>query len=465
MSNDVTLYGDNLRQGIMITIGDTPLQNVTWINANIVQAVVPGTLPVGTYDVVARNPWASAPATLANVYSVQDPLQDDFFANSSDLWTSPPSILQGDQVLLGLNVHRQGGKQTKQVQVSFYLGDPAHGGQILTTTTTAPMLPGSEVVDSVAFNWNTTGVSSTADIYAVIDPNDLISETSKLNNTVNRAITILPPKLDTIPPTLSSLTINGGAATTDDPQVTIAMVASDIGGSGLHSMYLVDRVYNSSSGGWVAVYNTGWIPYQSTSVMTLTQRGGTHYIQAWVADGQGNISTDVVMQRIDYIPFTDTVRAGQLQVYQVAFSANQAVDISLLTLSGDADLYVWSPDATHSWSSLNSGLTTDVGSFNTGAQAGTYLIEVYGYLDSEYMLDISAPGLSVNGGARSHTQIKSPNAKTPLTGPAIMPDSTPVTNIAVPNAPVVYRAFIPFVSLQPAPVYNFKTYIPFVKVK
>jgi hypothetical protein len=323
MPNDITVYGDHMQPGIMLTIGNASLQNVTWINSEIVQAVVPGTLPVGTYDVVARNPWSSVPGTLVNAYSVQDPLQDDFFAEVSDLWTSPVSIRQGDQVVLGLNVHRLGGKQTKQVQVGFYLGDPALGGQVLGIATSAPMPPGAHVVEPVTISWDISGISSPATVFAVIDPAGLLTETSKLNNKVDRAIMILPPKRDDIPPTLSSLSINGGAQTTNAPQVTVTLVASDIGGSGLYSMYLVDRMYNSASAGWVPINNTGWVPYQSTSMMTLTQRGGVHYIQAWVADGMGNISNDAVMQRIDYIPDLDTVRAGQVHLYQVAFGANQ----------------------------------------------------------------------------------------------------------------------------------------------
>ncbi|MEZ4726333.1 MAG: hypothetical protein R3E79_04275 [Caldilineaceae bacterium] len=37
-----------------------------------------------------------------------DPVGDDFSAGAEDLWTTPPTIRQGDTVQLGLNVHRQG---------------------------------------------------------------------------------------------------------------------------------------------------------------------------------------------------------------------------------------------------------------------------------------------------------------------------------------------------------------------
>ncbi len=95
------------------------------------------------------------------------------------------------------------------------------------------------------------------------------------------------------------------------------------------------------------------------------------------------------MRRINYMPAASMLRAGQVQPYQISFGAHQRITVTLQTLSGDADLYVWSPDASQAWYSLNDGTSLDQVSFDTGQQPGTYVIEVYGYLDSEYTLILS----------------------------------------------------------------------------
>ena len=128
---------------------------------------------------------------------------------------------------------------------------------------------------------------------------------------------------------------------------------------------------------WVAMQNTGWIPFQNPFAWTLTSRGGVRYIQAWVSDGAGNISEVTVKTRIDYNPPSDRVLAGQVRVYRRTVTAGQRVNVTLETLTGDADLYVWRPDGNQSWVSNQEGAATDTVSF-TAPQSGDYQLEVFG---------------------------------------------------------------------------------------
>jgi hypothetical protein len=196
-------------------------------------------------------------------------------------------------------------------------------------------------------------------------------------------------------------------------------------------MYLVEREFNSSARQWVAVQRIGWIPFQSPYQMTLTGRGGTRYIQVWVADNAGNISVDTYKARIDYSPPSDTVRAGQVRVYRRNVTAGQSLQVTLETLSGDADLYVWRPDGNQSWVSNNSGTANDIVSF-TAPQTGVYQIEVYGYQESQYRLTIvgGMAGMPVKTVTHINTD------KPPRGQPVIAPTNEPAGNSAVPPSPI-----------------------------
>jgi len=430
--NEIALYGFNLQPGIVLTIGDLVLTDTARINSTQVQAVAPAGMAAGTYDVTARNPSSPATATLAGAYSVLDPVGDDFSAGAEDLWTTPLTIRQGDTVLLGLNVHRQGGKTTRQVQVAFYRQFDNGAREEIGRVTTAPMVPGPQVVEPVFIEWDTTGLPAAVAVVAVIDPENSEAETTKGNNTVSRHFTLLPPAADSEPPTITALQANGGAAQTTAATIEIAIEAND--SSGVVSMYLVEREFNSAARQWVAVQNTGWIPFQTPFPWTLTSRGGVRYIQAWVSDGAGNISEVTVKTRIDYNPPSDRVLAGQVRLYRRAVTAGQQVNVTLETLSGDADLYVWRPDGNQSFVSNLEGTAVDAVSF-TAPQSGDYQIEVFGYQTSNYRLTVVVDGAnqSRNGDV---TVDNLAAAKEPRTQPIIAPSNEPAGNAAVPVAPM-----------------------------
>jgi len=460
MPNDVTIFGRDMQPGIQISIGNTLLQNITWLNPMIVQAVAPSGLSAGTHDVTARNPSTNEPSILSNAYSVIDPHSNDFFAGPDDLWMWPFTIHEGDTAQLGLVVHRDSDttSTSQQAQVSFYAGDPDNGGTLLHTATTPPIPPGMGNLDIASFDWNTTGYSLTVNIYAVIVPDGLPTESNKLNNKVMRAITILPNLRDNLPPRVVSMTLNGGAKVTYSPLITLTLIATDTGGSGVQNMYMVDRMYNAAAHQWVAVQSSGWIPYQETFTMTLINRGGVHYVQAWVADGQGNISLNFAMRRIDYIREGEHIRAGDIHLYQRELAQGERFTVHLDSLSGDADLYVWGP-AGFSRASLNSDQIDEVTFI--APESGAYSIEVYGYLDSVYNLEMSSGDTAGMQIAIAGAPTKPSLDKTPRTAPVTAPESTPINEVAVPSAPAVFKAFIPVAQLPAAPSV-FKTFLPFV---
>ncbi|MBI5694879.1 MAG: hypothetical protein HZC51_03925 [Nitrospirae bacterium] len=85
--------------------------------------------------------------------------------------------------------------------------------------------------------------------------------------------------LDTIPPVIGSVSVDGGAASTKDADVALQVSATDAG-SGLGSMR-----FSNDGETW-----TDWIPYAATAAWTLAPGDGDKTVYAKVMDKAGNIS-------------------------------------------------------------------------------------------------------------------------------------------------------------------------------
>lgn len=421
--NEIMIYGSNFQDGLVIRIGTQVLTEIIWRNSHHVQGVVPAGLIAGTYDVVVSNPDSSTPAILAYGYSVLDPTGDDFSISSEDLWTAPPTIHQGETVMLGANVHRKGGKAPKEVTVAFYrlLADGAR--QLLGQQRTVPMLPGPEVVESIFIEWDTSDLPEVVEVMATIDPDNNETETTKNNNETSRTFRVLSLTDDLESPLITRLQANNGAPQTDTAAISVTIEANDVGNSGVATMYLIEREFNSSARQWVAVQNTGWIPFQNTYSLMLTQRGGIRYIQAFVSDSAGNISETMVKTRINYNPPSDRVLAGQVRLYRYTLTAGQHLQVRLETINGDADLYIWQPDGNRSWVSNAEATSLDSVSL-VAPQSGNYQVEIFGYQTSNYRLTVAIDELIP---AHSRATVgRAAVIKQPRHQPIIAPNNEPM---------------------------------------
>ena len=445
--NQITLYGFNFQNGLSVILGSQPLTDVVWVNSTQVRAVIPAGLLAGTYDLSVRNPGMAEPSTLRDAYSVLTIAGDDFATSTEDLWTDPPTVYQNETVKLGLNVYRRGGKSTRQIAVAFYRQDPSGARQLIGRQQSAPIPPGPLTVEPVFIAWDTTGLAGAVQIVAVIENGD--PETTTGNNQVSRYLTLLSPDVttDRTPPVVSQLLINNGAPQTTAVEVEVRMDASDQPSGPVALMYLVEREFNAAARQWVAVQQRGWVPYRPLVAWTLTGRGGVRFIQAWVSDPAGNISEATIKTRIDYVPPTDSVRASEVRLYRRYITAGQQVSINLQTRSGDADLYVWSPDGNNSVVSNLEATALDTVNF-IAAQTGDYQIEVYGYLASTYSMSVVVN----TANRRGHVETVGSHALAPTkevrNRPIIAPDNEPVVRSAVPTAPLM-RFFLAYLPLVP----------------
>ncbi len=217
-----------------------------------------------------------------------------------------------------------------------------------------------------------------------------------------------PPPIDSTPPS-GSLVINADADSTSSPNVTLDVLADDNpGGLGVKWMYFREWKYDPVVVQWVTVRSSGWLPYSETSgtPWALVSGTGMKYVGAWFADGANNVSNPVVLDSINLIEPGDTISAAQVTQYRQTFTPGQQVTVTLVVTGGDADLYIWRPGsiaAPDYWSN-RSGTATEQLVFT--AIEGEYVIEVHGYLSSQYQLDIAtsdAGGVKkVEKSARTH---------------------------------------------------------------
>jgi PKD repeat protein len=205
-----------------------------------------------------------------------------------------------------------------------------------------------------------------------------------------------PPPIDSMPPS-GSVIINAGAEATEVPTVTLDVLAADNpGGLGVKWMYFREWKYDPVIVQWVTVRSSGWLPYSETSSTPwlLASGTGVKYVGAWFADGANNISNPVVLDSLNLIEPGDTIGQAQVTQYRRTFAAGQVVTVTLTVNNGDADVYIWRPGslATPDYVSNRPGTATEQLVFT--AVEGEYLIEVHGYLSSQFTLDISTGGVA-----------------------------------------------------------------------
>jgi hypothetical protein len=122
------------------------------------------------------------------------------------------------------------------------------------------------------------------------------------------------PAVDTVAPanTTGANFINGGAASTSSPAVTLAIAGTDA--VGVTGYYASESAATPSAGaaGWVAVTST--TSYAATVPLTLSAGDGTKTVYVWLKDAVGNVSA-AVSDTISFdatAPIISAVTAGSL---------------------------------------------------------------------------------------------------------------------------------------------------------
>jgi uncharacterized repeat protein (TIGR01451 family) len=249
-----------------------------------------------------------------------------------------------------------------------------------------------------------------------------------------------PVAADDVQPMIQDLTI-GMTDVISDPEVTIYLTATD--NIAVEWMYLKEwELQDFPEPKWVEVKATGWIPYQEEISMTLNPTSTTHFVGAWVADGNMNRSHNGRLG-LDYVSLIlpkTTIEAGGMDPYLVHYEAGEQVEAVLTSNDGDVDLYVWfdknhgEPDVI----SVGEGIGQEKVSF-TAPVSGNYLFVVQGITDATYDLEIqpgggpSAWSSVVDEGIQKDTLHEDPimtfSGVSPLAVPSMAPSGPYILNL------------------------------------
>ena len=444
------IYGSNFAPGLTARLGTTPLEGLYFINSTHIRAVAPLNMTPGVYTLTVANPNGQS-AQLSNAYTVLASIHD-LYPRSGSFWLDPVTLRQGNPVTptLGIVVNRLGGTAgLPNVPVDFYYQTSGGNSVYIGRANTPALAPDSQAA-TAPLAWANLPAAGTYTLRAVIDPANTIPETVETNNVLTRTVTILPPLPDTIPPVVQSFRINSGEQQTAQQQVAFNLTAQDNpGGSGIAHVLYIEYIYIYSRGDWVPVASSGWLPYAeaaSNYPWQLSPAPGIHYIRAWAADAAGNISLYWRAGFINLVPVPTTpptaapIARGQIHTYRFYFQTGQGLALTLNSVSGDADVYVFGPDDGLIAYSFSENPTEGL-SF-TATRNGIYQVEVFGYHASTYTLQVT-----LSGGAQTHAPMGAPtgvsNAKTPRTEPLVSAVSDPTEAtyaVGVPSAPVTPTA-------------------------
>lgn len=463
----VNVYGNHFQPGARVKIawqshkqnpraGDTPdsiLLDTAYIGPKQLVAKVPANIAKGLYSVQVINPDDQRSNTLDSAYEAvsSNPQEtDDLTSRSENFWTSPKSLAAGESASIGLTVFRVGGVGgLPPFAVDFYADEisPDHFIGRGFVTGISP--------DSSA---STSGVAWTPErhgeikLLAVIDPDSQIAESNENNNTVRRKVNIhyVQPN-DTTPPVAQSLSVNGGQNQVSDPTVGLGVEAFDPNPNptGVSKSYYVELHWASgvgSGGTWIPVKWTSWNDFASQPhSYEMMPNSGLRYLQAWVADGAGNISAKPAIQRVNYVPATDSLLEGEIRVFRQTTLAGQCLRVRVEPAAGtmDPDLYVWGPN--HSpgnppagYSILPAGEVDEV--IIQPTQAGVYQIEIVAFTDATYQQSIEVTESCAT--ARGSAAPATPSAKQPRTEPSVPVEDVPEGNEAEPETVQQFLSFI-----------------------
>jgi uncharacterized repeat protein (TIGR01451 family) len=258
-----------------------------------------------------------------------------------------------------------------------------------------------------------------------------------------------------------------------DPDVTLLVNAS----RDARFLYVKEWVLDASAT-WSLASQSGWVPFEAGAGLTvseddsgkygryqwtLSNGDGVKYLGIWVADADGQTSN---LNEANLI-YTNLLSAGGQQLaaggrtqYRMRLRTPQLAVLTLVSLIGDADLYVWKPRAglkPHYYSNAvpsGQGLSVDSVAFYA-PEEGLYVIEVEAATDAIYRLvtagDISGAGLQAQTEAEAlpastHLALadkERPEHPLTLTTPFSLgnTEGLPTT----PAVPKVYQYYLPVV--------------------
>ncbi|MFC2054649.1 hypothetical protein ACFLV7_10210, partial [Chloroflexota bacterium] len=110
-------------------------------------------------------------------------------------------------------------------------------------------------------------------------------------------------------------------------------------------MYIREWTLDPDNGGWEIAQNSGWLPFNQTSMWTLSAGAGVKYIGVWVADNEKNVSTlnEHSLDFTNLLASAPSLADGHRHQYRFELEPGNLAIFNLVANQGDPDLYVWDP--------------------------------------------------------------------------------------------------------------------------
>lgn len=464
----MNVYGANFQNSAVVEIawesngrstrgtdtGNTIELHTMFIGSRHLVAKVPANIATGIYGVKVVNPDNQKSDILHSAYEAAsaDPQEtDDLNARRENLWATPNRLIAGASASIGLTVYRVGGVGgLAPFAVDFY-ADEINPEHLIGRGIVPGISPDSSATTS-AVTW-TPATYGEIRLIAVIDPDGQVTESNEGNNTIRRRVNVhYSQSEDTTPPLAQSLSVNGGTNQVSDTNVALSIEAvdPDPNPTGVDKSYYVELHWAGgvgNGGAWLPVKWTDWNNYANQPHdYEMMPNSGVRYLQGWVADAAGNISAKPAIQRVNYVPASDTLLEGEIRVYRPATLADQCLRVRVEPASPtmDPDLYVWPPNHTPGsgpagYSIFGAGEVDEV--ILQPTQAGIYQVEIVGFTDATYTQSIEV----LTSCPIERTSLPAaPAAKELRQDPSVPVEDVPVGTEATPET---IKQFLSFISV------------------
>jgi Tol biopolymer transport system component len=374
-----------------------------------------------------------------------DPGTVDLTGYAHEFFAEPAIAWAGEETDIWFRVHRTGGKTTLADTTVRFLLDHVATGTELGTSTTPPLAP-PHSADNTSPLGVTFAEPGEYTLFAVIDPNNDIAEADETNNVIERTIIVLPPRdrPDQKAPVITDMRINGGAPETSVRPITIDIRATDQqpDPSGVKGVYLVEYEWYPDSGQWVPTHvSDEWLDYTTTPesyAWELEPAAGMRYIYGWAIDEANNISISHGSALVNYQPARDSIAQDETRVYRHQVAQGEHLEVTLEVLGGDADLYIWSPNESASaWVSNLAEGNDQVIIPSSATTSGTYQIEVFGFSDADYRLQVHTTASAAQQSVAQEAVGGIATDKTTPAAPVVAVSSVPEGNLWNAPAPPI----------------------------
>ncbi len=192
-----------------------------------------------------------------------------------------------------------------------------------------------------------------------------------------------------------------------DPNLTLLISASP----SAQSLMIKEWIWDDLAEQWQTVQLSPWQPFTDPELNLsqdesgqylsapyhLTPHDGVHYLGVWVKDAAGQVSNlnegNLVFTNL-LQPAIKTLPAGQHVQYRLLLNENEEVGLDLISVHGDADLYMWGPRSAFYPDGYSNGTATVERLAYTTPEAGMTIVEVYAESEAEFMLIATAGGVT-----------------------------------------------------------------------